>query len=485
VNYKFEILLKFVCRVSFVGFLLCTLGYFVVNTANAQTIFDDVGLTKYAQQNTTGCDFGTSDPAQEHDSEFASFVASLNTSGGGTTTYSNATLVNRRTIIATNSCSMLSEYQADVTINGNVQSRKQSASYQTNGSLSTIQTCPPDGNVDYGFSGTDSDDNTFCFKPADLALVDTCSVNSPLLAVGANTEQNVCQKKTDGSMCSYSRQTANGQDFYAPVEPDSCFDGGFPYEQASVAPPSGQGCQDIGVGTSFCPDNEADMCPNGVCQSGCGTIDVGGGPQFGCFSRDTDGDTIGDYKDTDIDGDGINNDDDPDDDNDGIPDEDDPDTPTNDVGNGGDSSGSQDFGALESLLGTNNQIGSNIASGIGAINTKLDEIKNTEFATTAGNRTADAFDALYGQADIDAVKLKGEQKTAELKTRVAEIQRELKTLFTIDNSSATFEARTVVIGGRSYNISFNRFSSSFTLIGSIVLLLAVLTSIVVILGGKS
>jgi len=195
VNYKFEILLKFVCRVSFVGFLLCTLGYFVVNTANAQTIFDDVGLTKYAQQNTTGCDFGTSDPAQEHDSEFASFVASLNTSGGGTTTYSNATLVNRRTIIATNSCSMLSEYQADVTINGNVQSRKQSASYQTNGSLSTIQTCPPDGNVDYGFSGTDSDDNTFCFKPADLALVDTCSVNSPLLAVGANTEQNVCQKK--------------------------------------------------------------------------------------------------------------------------------------------------------------------------------------------------------------------------------------------------------------------------------------------------
>lgn len=327
-----------------------------------------------------------------------------------------------------------------------------------------------------------------CFDVSELDLIDSCNQPNVVPADGSDPD-NICYEKPDGSKCRMSKVTSNGQTSYAQVlEPESCYiqppdEPELPdYIPPSVAPPSGAGCEDIGNGVVACPELPENVCDaNGDCQSGCGSFSFDGGDeQFICFSNDTDGDGTGDYKDDDIDGDGINNDDDTDDDGDGVPDEDDPDhDPDNDGGSGG---GSDSL--VADLLQSSNSIQNNIARGIGELNSSIDEITDVSFSTDGAGRDTSFIDGMFSVEDIEELKTQAATKSTELQARIEEIKVELSTLFDVESNVSSFESRTLTIGGNTYDISFARFSGSFSIIGSIVLFLSILAVAAIILGGR-
>jgi hypothetical protein len=54
----------------------------------------------------------------------------------------------------------------------------------------------------------------------------------------------------------------------------------------------------------------------------------------------------------------------------------------------------------------------------------------------------------------------------------------------LNTPSVAFESKTLSISGRSYNISLDRFASTFSLMGTVVLFLAALGSLAILLGNQ-
>lgn len=322
--------------------------------------------------------------------------------------------------------------------------------------------------------------NGACYNPAGLATNSDCDSND-IIPYYEGGETSVCTEKADGSRCNYNKVDGiAGTAWYelGEVENNQCFTDG----QEIFTPPTtnnnGQGCFDIGAQTLVCPEDPNNVCNNGVCQSGCGTIDVGNGEQFVCFSNDTDGDGTGDYKDDDIDGDGVPNDVDNDDDGDGVPDEDDDDHIDNNQ------PPSPDLSDLGTLINTGNNLASSQLSELSNISSSLEDITNVEFSTTAGGRVADGINGLFTQEDVDNVKAEAQTLQTELSTRIEEIKTEAAAMFDLDNPSGGFDSRTITLKNQTYDISFERFRGSFSQYGAVVLFIAVLIVASIILGGR-
>jgi hypothetical protein len=196
--------------------------------------------------------------------------------------------------------------------------------YRSRPSQQIAQSCPPDGTPQSTYKANVGD-APFCFDPTDLSSRDSCPDSTQdgnfVLPLNGNTAASVCQLKPDGSQCKYTLQ---GDHYVTDFENNCYASAADPYDETGITTPdpdSQQQCQDIGNGIGACVEDPVNVCNNGTCQEGCGSVAIGDAdPVFVCLSPDTDGDGIGDYADPDIDGDGIRNEDDLDYDGDGVED---------------------------------------------------------------------------------------------------------------------------------------------------------------------
>ena len=156
-----------------------------------------------------------------------------------------------------------------------------------NGYYDTESVCPPeDGslnpNATYMYNGQ-------CYDFQELEDNDTCEPDNPHLLGNASSPDLVCYSKPDGSKCAMKKYEVNGQFAYEQnLEPSACLSGENdlpPYVQQAY-PPTGDECQNFGNGVYGCPADPSQVCDpvTGVCNTGCGTYDVGNGPQFICLA---------------------------------------------------------------------------------------------------------------------------------------------------------------------------------------------------------
>lgn len=242
--------------------------------------------------------------------------------------------------------------------------------------------CPPDGQWEYGVSAMLGSAN-MCFSGTDLKYRDSCPNSTTdgafILPAGTQTADKVCQPKSDGSVCAYSKK----DDYYIADFEHDCYSlNGTPeYDPEGFSDPDpNQSCQQIGNGVSVCPEDPANVCntaPADVgdswtsCLSSCGYMDLGNGGSFVCLSQDTDSDGLPDYADPDKDGDGIPNSQDLDSDGDGI---DDPQYPSEGAITVDNSGLEQRLDSANSKLSSIDSTLSEAANGIGSMNDKLGSI---------------------------------------------------------------------------------------------------------------
>jgi hypothetical protein len=350
-----------------------------------------------------------------------------------------------------------------------------------------VDACPAESDPRYKVSGY-MGAALLCFEQADLNTRDSCPDSTQdgayILPSDGTGNSSICKKSDDGSSCQYDA-SADGTYYVSNFE-NSCYENnGLPdFDETTAIQPDEDGpeCQTLGS-VDACLANEDDVCSGGICPSGCGNVALGDSdPVFVCLSGDADGDGVPDYNDPDKDGDGIKNEDDLDADGDGI---DDPIT--------------SNKSTLEGLVASSNTLLASINKGIGNIsgggsgtplNTEGVEegvtasLSKISFLTESGGRTAEAFDSLYAQEDIDEIKAQVLLKQEEYLQVIDDIQTEAKSLFTLTTPSVAFESKTLSISGRSYNISLDRFASTFSLMGTVVLFLAALGSLAILLGNQ-
>jgi len=364
-------------------------------------------------------------------------------------------------------------------------------------SIQSVPQCPPADNTSYDFART-VDGQLQCYDMLDILDRDSCpdsqSDGTYVLPQLGNTSQTLCQQRDDGSMCAYdlvedyyvANYEAN-QGCYTAENPN-LYDGDLNPDENS------QQCHDIGGGTSACPENPDNVCPNGQCQSGCGTIAVDGSdPVFVCLSDDTDGDGIGDYADPDIDGDGIGNEQDLDDDGDGIDDPVYPDGGT--VGVGG-TQISIDLTETNALISAVKNAVDNASGNLGGklddVNGNLSGIGNdiadikdefiSDFSESPSGRDCGNLCSVFADDDIAEIQNQTQQSEQRLTDLFNEIRAEASGMFAINTNSTGFESYTWDFSYASVEFSFSQFADIFALIGQIVLLLAAFYSIKTVLG---
>ena len=278
-----------------------------------------------------------------------------------------------------------------------------------------VNTCPPDEFTSYTYLKQSVDSTIMCWDPNDLASRDTCPTGADynILPVGNNNASldYVCQELSDGSSCKYIPD-GTGEFFENDPEGTQCYSGSGELYIDDFADPIGDTgeCSDIGNNVIACKENPENVCTNGQCHTGCGTMALDGSdPVFVCFSGDTDGDGLPDYIDPDIDGDGIANEDDLDADGDG---KDDPKNPTD---NGNNVTVNVNTSEIERL--------------IGVTNSKLEEIKDT---FNIDEVTPGEFES---ESDV---QLQINEATAELETITGQIQSEFNSLFSTPDVTGEF-----------------------------------------------
>ncbi len=179
---------------------------------------------------------------------------------------------------------------------------KQTTSATSYGSYEEAYQCPPqntssqDGTdyTEHTIMHTLDDGSTMCFTAQSLEDVDSCNLDNPDVIGTADSPPLVCVTKADGSKCAMQKYEVNGQFAYSQnLEPSSCYEGEIslqPYNDPTTADDiTGDGCQEIGNGIRACVADPTQVCnqSTGVCNSGCGTFDIGQGPTFICL-QDSD-----------------------------------------------------------------------------------------------------------------------------------------------------------------------------------------------------
>lgn len=185
------------------------------------------------------------------------------------------------------------------TDNGYIENGKyHTYTYKAEGTIVEAPECPPSSDngstqfIEHRVLGFLSDDTPQCFTVYDLTDASSCDLNNDVLG-SASSPQNVCRTMDDGSKCAMEKYSVGGSYAYAQmIEPSTCFEGPIsmnPYEEASDEPPTDEdNCYELGNGVSACPADPNDVCPNGQCDEGCGTFDIGGSPTFACISGNPD-----------------------------------------------------------------------------------------------------------------------------------------------------------------------------------------------------
>jgi len=173
----------------------------------------------------------------------------------------------------------------------------QFSSKNIRGSVELVPSCENLGNnADGSFAYPDNkhmytmqDGTTQCFTAQALEDVDTCDSSTPDLLGTADSPAFTCYTKDDGSKCAMSKYEVNGQYAYAQnLEPSACYEGEIavnPYEDPTTTDLTGSECQPLGNGIRACPSDPSEVCnqSTGVCNTGCGTYDIGDGPVFVCL----------------------------------------------------------------------------------------------------------------------------------------------------------------------------------------------------------
>jgi hypothetical protein len=169
------------------------------------------------------------------------------------------------------------------------------------------------------------DGEQVCYNPFafDDALSSTCpnsSTDDDFFIVTSSSFNQGCKANDQDAMCGYSN--AGGGVFQRDFEM-SCYSD-IPYPnldltEIEIPQIADNACTPIGE-SLMCADIEENVCFEGDCMTGCGTVGSGGESVFICLSGDLDTDGVPDYLDPDRDGDGIRNDLDLDNNGDGIDD---------------------------------------------------------------------------------------------------------------------------------------------------------------------
>lgn len=164
------------------------------------------------------------------------------------------------------------------------------------GTLQQVPTCPPRPSSDSASAFPDhrllhtlENGTSKCFTSQALEDADTCDINNPDVLGTVDSPSLVCLTKDDGSKCAMQKYEVNGQFAYSQnLEPSSCYEGEIalnPYENPATTDITGDECQALGNGIRACPSDPSEVCnqSTGVCNTGCGTFDIGNGPVFVCL----------------------------------------------------------------------------------------------------------------------------------------------------------------------------------------------------------
>lgn len=270
-------------------------------SAKATTVFDRASNSVEAGLSTT-CLVDGRDPQTVVDELFSEDLEITKQS------VAPATLANQQTVSPngrfyyTSSCTVYKTRKYDLLLDGNIVgsrkiSKSVSGTYVQTASCSNLGTDSQGNQLypDHTILGTTAGQKR-CYTAYDLTDASTCSTSNNDVLASASSPSNVCRTLNDGSKCAMEKYSVNGAYAYTQmVEPSTCFDGPLainPYEENNEIPPTDENnCYDIGNGVTACEADPNESCPNGVCETGCGTFDIGGGAQFVCL---VGGDTIED-----------------------------------------------------------------------------------------------------------------------------------------------------------------------------------------------
>lgn len=124
------------------------------------------------------------------------------------------------------------------------------------------------------------DDELRCYSPMDLAENDTCPTSfGEDRGVLPNTSQNpppkICSLKEDGSRCLYTYDSANDV-YFSDLEnlPDCYINDSPPFPEIDppTQDPENPECVYLGNNTRACQADPTQVCTNGICQQGCGSV---------------------------------------------------------------------------------------------------------------------------------------------------------------------------------------------------------------------
>ena len=137
-----------------------------------------------------------------------------------------------------------------------------------------IENCPSLENPNSTYSVPNTTPQ-LCAVPSEVTANDTCDFND----VYSNpvTESAACISKSDGSQCAVSAVALpdSSESVYMPTEND-CYSDVYPILDenggiGNMPDGSDQQCTESGA-LSYCPADPSEVCPNGVCDAGCGNM---------------------------------------------------------------------------------------------------------------------------------------------------------------------------------------------------------------------
>lgn len=320
-----------------------------------------------------------------------------------------------------------------------------------------------------------------CYSEDELADVDSCpdnvSANSYVLPASAGAASSICSTPSDDlSSCHYNLSETG--DFYvASFENTQCYNGATTAQPYTPDPPPDGYCNSGDDGYLMCNENPSNVCDaDGNCQSGCGSYSYDGVEAFVCFSDDKDLDGVPDYSDTDIDGDGIPNSEDEDWDGDGLNDP--------EYGSGRDGSSGTNTGGTGQTSGQTNINTSGIESRLDAIKDSIDGIAETPFTIGAEGR-AEGYSGLFSDEWLQGLTQKKDELSSQLNNTYSTIQSDMNGLFSLDDTGATFQARSMVVKGVNVDYSLSRWADPLSILGSVMLFISTVAAFFIVLGGKN